>query len=332
MSGQALEILTFLFTDLQGSSALWEEYPTAMAAIIQRHDTLLATLIKKHEGELFKLTGDGVHASFKNASHAVAAALAIQKEVGSRNWGDVGTLRARVAIHTGVAEKIGADYYGRTINRVGRILEMGHGGQILLSRATVQAVGNDLPPNTTLKDLNEQALRDLQEPERIFQLEPSDLHHTFPPLRNSPYALNEMQSGQVVGAQHRTAHPVAESASDELLSPFARDIARVTQRIADATRLLMKQRPSERDTEQDIKKALHLLVDAAQAAAALHQRLCDADLVENPALDMKVRNNYTLALKRQAQNIKAITDLIRARDKDASHDRRLVRSLLETIS
>jgi predicted ATPase/class 3 adenylate cyclase len=174
--------VTFLFTDLEGSTRLWEEHPQAMRAALARHDAILREAIESHSGQIVKTTGDGAHAAFAIASDAVEAAIAAQLALGSEAWGDAtGPLRVRMGVHTGAAEIRDGDYYGTTLNRAARIMSVGHGGQIVVSLATSELVDNS---NIGLVDLGEHQLRDLAQPARVFQVCHPDLVADFPPLRS----------------------------------------------------------------------------------------------------------------------------------------------------
>jgi LuxR family maltose regulon positive regulatory protein len=175
--------VTFCFSDIEGSTQLWEQHPQAMPAALARHDAILRQAVSMYGGVVFKTVGDGMHAAFARASDALAAALAAQRALHAEPWGATGPLRVRMALHTGTAELRGDDYFGPSLNRVARILALGHGGQILLSHATHDIVADDLPAQTTLRDLGEYQLKDLSRPGYLFQVVTPDLPASFPPLR-----------------------------------------------------------------------------------------------------------------------------------------------------
>jgi class 3 adenylate cyclase len=176
--------VTFLFTDFEGSAALWERDRNAMAAAVQRHIALLDAAIQAHGGVHFKTVGDAVQAAFPMAPQAVAAAVDGQRALLAEDWGTVGTLRVRMALHAGEASPDArADYLAAPLNRLSRLLSTGHGGQILLSQTVQQLTRGVLPPAAEMRDLGEHRLRDLLEPERIFQLLHPDLPDRFSPLR-----------------------------------------------------------------------------------------------------------------------------------------------------
>ncbi len=193
--------ITFLATDIQGSTEMWERYPNHMPTALERHDSLLGCLVEDHGGKVFKNVGDGVFTAFDSAPQAVAAALAAQRQLTEEEWSTPEPLRVRMAIHSGEAEARGGDYFGIALNRVARLLAAGHGGQILLSQAVERLVSERFPAGVALRDLGLRALKDLTEPERIFQLVTSDLPDEFPPLNTLDARPNNLpaQATVVVG-------------------------------------------------------------------------------------------------------------------------------------
>lgn len=184
--------LTFLFTDIEGSSQLWEKHPQAMARALAQHDALLRVIFGEHGGYVFKTMGDAFCVVFASPLQAASAALAVQRRLGGESWGETGPLRVRMALHSGEAEERDGDYFGRTLNRVARLLAAGHGGQTLFSRATAERVGGQLPQDVSLRDLGERRLKDLNRPERIFQLVAPDLRADFPTLRSLEVLPNNL--------------------------------------------------------------------------------------------------------------------------------------------
>jgi predicted ATPase/class 3 adenylate cyclase len=174
--------VTFLFTDIEGSTRLWERHQGAMPAALARHDALLHELVAAHGGVVFKTVGDSVLTAFAQAPDALAAALAIQRAISAERWELPQPLQVRMALHSGGAELRDGDYFGPPLNRATRLLAAGHGGQVLLSLATEQLVREQLPPDAALRDLGTHRLKDLSLPEQIFQLLAPDLPATFPPL------------------------------------------------------------------------------------------------------------------------------------------------------
>jgi class 3 adenylate cyclase len=183
--GRVTAALTFLFTDLEGSTRTWEREPDAMDRWLAYHDRLCADAIAAHGGHMFKHTGDGMCAAFRSATNAVRAARDIQLALAAAGSGAVGPLRVRVALHTGEARERAGDFYGPTLNRCARLLEVAHGGQVLLSAATVALLGDaDLGETVTFIDLSSHRLRDLRHPEHVWQLAGAGPRNHFPPLRS----------------------------------------------------------------------------------------------------------------------------------------------------
>lgn len=175
--------VTFLFTDIEGSTRLWEKHPTAMREALARHDAILRSAIETAGGHVFKTIGDAFDAVFPRAVDAATAAVAIQRALASEPWAVPEGIRVRVAIHTGTAEERDRDYFGPALNRVARLLAAGHGGQILLSDPSRLLIEESLPEKVSLRDLGQHRLRDLASPEHLFQLEAEGLRAGFPPLR-----------------------------------------------------------------------------------------------------------------------------------------------------
>ncbi|HLZ73148.1 MAG TPA: LuxR C-terminal-related transcriptional regulator, partial [Dehalococcoidia bacterium] len=177
--------ITFLFTDVEGSSRPWEEHPAAMRQAMARHDALLATIVEQHDGVVVRPRGEGdsLFCVFVRASDAVAAALDGQRALAAEDWGIVGAIRVRMALLTGEADLRAGDYYGSAVNRCARIRSAGYGGQTLLAQTTVELVRSSLPPGASLRSLGVHRLRGAGQPETIHQLEAPDLAATFPPLK-----------------------------------------------------------------------------------------------------------------------------------------------------
>ncbi|HEX9369776.1 MAG TPA: adenylate/guanylate cyclase domain-containing protein [Roseiflexaceae bacterium] len=174
--------LTFLFTDIEGSTRLWEQQPDAMRAALARHDAILRDTIAAHGGQIFKRVGDAVCVAFATAPDALAAALDAQRRLAAEPWGLISPIQVRMALHTGAARQCDGDYFGPPLNRVARLRDSGHGGQVLLSAATWELVRDQLPPDVTLRDLGAHWLKGLSRPEPIYQLVVVDLPAVFPPL------------------------------------------------------------------------------------------------------------------------------------------------------
>jgi class 3 adenylate cyclase len=176
--------VTFLFTDLEASTRLWEEFPDAMQDALARHDALVQGAVATHDGYVVKTTGDGAHAAFTTARNAINAALDAQLALTREEWGDTGPLQVRMGLHTGVSELRDGDYYGTAVNRAARLMSIAHGGQVVCSQATADLVRDDLGATAQLTDLGEHRLRDLGTSERVFQVTHVDLRVEFPALRS----------------------------------------------------------------------------------------------------------------------------------------------------
>jgi serine/threonine protein kinase/class 3 adenylate cyclase len=180
--------VTFLFTDIEGSTVLWENYPIQMQEALARHDEILRAAVEASGGYVFKTVGDACCAAFATAKQALQATLAAQRALFAEKWPENAIVRVRMALHTGVAEEREGDYFGPPVNRVARLLSTGHGGQVLLSGATYNLVRDVLvhmESRAELRDLGEHRLKDLRYTERIFQLVVPDLPADFPPLRTA---------------------------------------------------------------------------------------------------------------------------------------------------
>ena len=176
--------VTFLLTDLEGSTRMWEQEPGAMKAAMARHDELLEKTIAAHRGYVFARMGDGMAVAFATARDAVSAAAAFQQALAAEPWGTAHPLRARVGLHTDEAVIVDdTGYASLPINRCSRLMTAAHGGQIVVSGATEMLMRGQLPDGMELVDLGEHRLRDLGRPTRIFQLIRDGEREDFPPLR-----------------------------------------------------------------------------------------------------------------------------------------------------
>jgi predicted ATPase/class 3 adenylate cyclase len=192
-------VVTFVMTDIEGSTRLWEEAPEAMRAALARHDAIAASVVAEHAGFLIKPRGEGdsTFSVFARATDAVLAVCELQQALSSEPWPEGAPLRVRVAVHTGEADLGEDDYYGAAVNRCARLRSIAHGGQVLVSESTTGLVREALPEEVALRDLGHQRLRDLAEPERVSQLLHAALPSDFPALRtidsipnNLPYQVS----------------------------------------------------------------------------------------------------------------------------------------------
>ena len=177
--------VTFLFTDVEGSTRLLERDANATGKALQRHHELLREVIEAHGGFVFETIGDAVYAAFARPSDGLAAALDGQRGLMAEPWGEPGPIRVRMGLHTGeVALREGGHYFGPALFRVARLMAIGHGGQILLSLVAAAHAREQLPDGASLKDLGQHRLKDLGEAEHVFELGHHALPTNFPPLRS----------------------------------------------------------------------------------------------------------------------------------------------------
>jgi predicted ATPase/class 3 adenylate cyclase/uncharacterized protein HemY len=178
--------VTFLYTDIEGSTPMWDRNPQAMQASVERHNAILREAIESRGGKVYKVIGDAFQVAFSMPSRAVEAAIAAQLALAAEDWGKSGPIRVRMGIHTGPAEARAGDYVSssshQTLNRVARIMSAGHGGQILVSLAVEELTRGQLTADISLKAQGEHHLRGLNQPERIFQVVAPGLKEHFPPL------------------------------------------------------------------------------------------------------------------------------------------------------
>jgi predicted ATPase/class 3 adenylate cyclase len=174
-------IVAFLFTDIEGSTQRWEQHRDAMDAAVKRHDSIVRSAIETHQGYVFKTVGDAFCAAFGSASDALDAAIDIQRGLAQEDFAAVAGLRVRVGLHVGEASERDGDYFGPAVNRAARLMSIGHGGQVLLS-GRMRDFSGALPPGSSLVDLGLRRLKDLTDPEHVWQLSIEGLPQQFPPL------------------------------------------------------------------------------------------------------------------------------------------------------
>ncbi len=206
--------VAFLFTDIAGSTRLWQTHREAMERAYTRHDALLRQAIASHRGVVYKVIGDAFQVAFPTVPEAVTAALEAQRGLVAEDWSAVGLLEPlciRMALHVGdVDPDPDGDYRSPVLNRVGRLLGAGHGGQVLLSAGAAFLGRDRLPEGAGLRDLGPHRLKDLLEPEPIFQLLHPELPDQFPllqtlesrpnnlPLQPTPFLGREREVEEVV--------------------------------------------------------------------------------------------------------------------------------------
>ena len=177
-------IVTFLFTDVEGSTKLWEEAPDSMMEALQQHDAVIDTAAVANNGVLVRPRGEGDSrfVVFPDALDAIAAGVDMQRGLEKAEWATPEPIVVRMALHTGASDLQEGDYYGSAVNRAARLRAVAHGGQILISRATCELVRDHLPEGVKIRDLGEHNLKDLTRPEHVCQIDIDGLADTFPPL------------------------------------------------------------------------------------------------------------------------------------------------------
>jgi predicted ATPase/class 3 adenylate cyclase/Tfp pilus assembly protein PilF len=184
--------VTFLLTDIEGSTALWEQDGARMSQALAAHDLLARSAVESHHGVVVKMTGDGVHAVFDDARQALAATLDMQRALTDPAATCGVALRVRCGLHAGMVERRDNDYFGSTVNRAARIMSAAHGGQVLLSQAVIDGVREILPAAVSLRDLGKVRLKDLSTPEHVYQVVHPQLRQEFPALRSLEATPNNL--------------------------------------------------------------------------------------------------------------------------------------------
>lgn len=184
--------VSFLFTDIEGSTRLVESLGGSWVEVLGRHNTILGRAVAEASGSLIGSEGDSLFAVFFDASAAVAAAVGGQLGIASEPWPRNHEVRVRMGIHTGEATLVGRDYVGLDVHRASRIADAAHGGQIVVSESTAVSVETQLPEGASLLDLGKYRLRDLSQPEALFQVTVDGLTHEFPPLRTLDFIPNNL--------------------------------------------------------------------------------------------------------------------------------------------
>jgi predicted ATPase/class 3 adenylate cyclase len=174
--------VTFLFTDIEGSTRLLGRLRDRYVEVLAEHQRVLRAAFEEHDGREVHTEGDAFFVAFGRASDAVAAAVSAQRALASHGWPEGVDVRVRMGLHTGVATLRLGDYVGLDVHRAARICSAGHGGQVLISSSTRELVANELPPDVALRDLGEHRLKDLDRPEYLFQIVADHLPLDFPPL------------------------------------------------------------------------------------------------------------------------------------------------------
>jgi alpha-glucoside transport system substrate-binding protein len=191
--------VTFLFTDIEGSTRLVRQLGAGYEQVLAQHQEILRACFAAHRGREIDTQGDSFFAAFARAGDAIECAIEAQRALEADEWPDGARVRVRMGLHTGEPRAAGERYVGFGVHRAARIGAVGHGGQILVSNATRELVEDDLPPNTRLGDLGAYRLKDLERPERLFQIEAEGLQRRFPPLK-APRVGGRGRSGVALAA------------------------------------------------------------------------------------------------------------------------------------
>jgi len=215
-------VTTYLFTDIEGSTRLWDTQPERMRPALARHDAIVREAVEGNRGRVVKMSGDGIHAVFADPLDAVHATLKLQRALaGLEATGEV-ALQVRCGMHTGVDERRDNDFFGSAVNRAARIMSVAHGGQVLLSQAVAVLIRDRLPDGVSLRDLGDVRLRDLTSPERVYQVVHPQLRKDFPSLRSLEARPNNLpqQVTSFVGRERDLAAVRNQLAKTRLLTLF----------------------------------------------------------------------------------------------------------------
>ena len=186
MTDLPIGTIAYMFTDVEGSTPLWQQHPNEMRNVMARHDSLLISAIEGNDGKVVRPRGEGdsIFAVFLRATDAVGASCAAQQLLLLEPWPEGIAINVRMALHTGESELREHDYYGAVVNRCARLRSIAHGGQVVLSLATAELVQDALPEGVGLQDMGSHSLREMERPERVFQLLHPELPSEFPPLKS----------------------------------------------------------------------------------------------------------------------------------------------------
>ncbi len=214
--------VTFLFTDIEGSTKLAQQYPDFMPALLARHHAILNQAIDAHNGYVFQIVGDSFSAAFHNAIDGLKAVLSAQRRLQAEIWGETGAIKVRMGLHTGTAELLpDGKYEGyATIASTQRVMSAAHGGQTLLTQTTYELLQNALPDAVALRDMSEHRLKDLRTPLRLYQVNAPDLPQDFPPIKSLDTQPNNLpaQLTSFIGREKEIAEIKASLNSARLVT------------------------------------------------------------------------------------------------------------------
>jgi predicted ATPase/class 3 adenylate cyclase len=212
--------VTFLFTDIEGSTRLWDQHPDAMARAMETHDSLLSTVASTNGGHVFSQAGDGWGISFASPAAAINAALSIQEGLSTASWAPpITAIKVRMGVHTGTSVERDGDYFGTTVNRAARVADVGDGGQILVTNTVRMLVADDGDEQWRFRDLGEHRLQDLVRPERIWQLDTNKVPTALADLghRTSRGNLPPVRA-HVIGREEDTSQLLADVKNERLVT------------------------------------------------------------------------------------------------------------------
>jgi predicted ATPase/class 3 adenylate cyclase len=187
-------VVTFLFTDIEGSTRMWEESPDLMMKALEQHDQVIEDAIGRHNGHSVKPRGEGDSrfVVFQSAPDAVGATAEMQRNLAATDWVTPTRLRVRASLHSGTADLQLGDYYGSVVNRAARLRAIAHGGQTLISGSTYELTRDHIPKGVTIRDMGAHGLKDLTRPEHVFQLDVEGLETEFPALKSLDAVPNNL--------------------------------------------------------------------------------------------------------------------------------------------
>ncbi len=192
--------VTFLFTDIEGSTQLLKRLGPAYAGALAEHQEIVRAAAAAHHGREVDTQGDSFFIAFRRGKDAVAAAVAIQRDLAAHAWPEGGVIKVRIGLHTGEPQVGEERYVGMGVNKAARIGAAGHGGQVLISRTTRDLVEDELPPGVTVRDLGDRRLKDIERPEHLFQLVIEGLPSEFGQLKTLDVELARKRRRMYAGA------------------------------------------------------------------------------------------------------------------------------------